>query len=750
MRDTKAAARVAAFAASLWLTASAGAAAEPALRFAVVAAPSGAPSSPPQIYFLERAVSGEGPWIARSDQPWLSVTPAAGRGPGRLTVAVNGNPASSSGTVTVEIASPGAPRIVRIGVSVSRLTEDRPPAGVIDAPGNPIVLDEPVSLLGWAIDDVSPVDVKICLRPGCTVIASAVFADGGRPDIAAANPSAPFGDRVAWSVVLDPSMLPDSQRRASIAVVAVDGAGHEKVLGDRQIIHPEMPAPWGFPDPHPILRKLALVGAVAALLHVLLWRRLKQPADEAPAGEAAKAPRIADYGVPIAAMALLVALNAGALTRSLGYDEMVTASSFVVDQPISRAAWGMVVLNNHPGYSLGAWPLVKLLGPSEWVLRILALVYGCGAVYALWAFGRRACDRWTGAAACLLLAASPFFGEYSVSARGYTGFAFCMLVSSCAFLDLLNAPSRRTAVTHAVAGALGGWFHLYGIWILAIQGAIFAGVVLLRPRRDVRSAAGLRQLWWSLPAAVAGFLLLYAPILGDVISITLIRGHAPFRPGLLEELLTGLTVEPWRIAATLGVMALAGLALLRRIPALLASAILLVPFGAVWFVLKPADVSARYFAFTLPWLMLGVGSLLAAALRVAWLGTGIGRRFAGAMGAIAVAAVLSVVVTGWLRGPRNQPDDFRARLARAAHFDPSHSFVLGDGDMFDYYLGKPLGKLHSRAELDAVMRRDSSPLQVVYSDVPWNNDLERETASVLAQRCANEQPSPFLIVFRCL
>jgi hypothetical protein len=644
----------------------------------------------------------------------------------------------------------GGPRIVRIGVSVSRLTEDRPPAGVIDAPGNPIVLDEPVTLLGWTIDDVSPVDVKVCLRPGCTVIATAVFADGGRPDIAAANPSAPFRDRVAWSVLLAPSMLPDSQRRASIAVVAVDGAGHETVLGERQIIHPEMAAPWGFPDPHPILRKLALAGAIAALLHLFLWGRLKPSAGEAPVGEARAAPGLADYGVPIAAMALLVTLNAGALTRSLGYDEMVTASSFVVGQPISRAAWGMVVLNNHPGYSLSAWPIVKVLGPAEWVLRLPALVCGCGAVFALWAFGRRARDQWTGAAACLLLAASPFFGEYSVSARGYTGFAFCMLVSSCAFRDLLARPSRRAAVLLAVAGALGGWFHLYGIWILAIQGAIFAGIVLLRPRRDTRDAAGLRQLWWSLPAALAGFLLLYAPILGDVISITLIRGHAPFRPDLLQELLTGLTTEPWRIAATLGVMALAGLALLRRIPALLAAAILLVPFGAVWFVLKPADVSARYFAFTLPCLMLGIGSLLAAALRVAWHGAGIGRRFAGGIGAIAVAAVIAIVVTGWLRGPRNQPDDFRARLARAAHFDAAHSFVLGDGDMFTYYLGKPLGKLHTRAELDAVMRRDSAPLQVVYMDVPWDNDLERDVAAALARRCGNEQPSPSLVVFRCL
>jgi hypothetical protein len=166
-------------------------------------------------------------WTASSNQPWLTVSPAAGTGPADLSVAVIFHGAlpragQSAGSITLTFA--GA-RISSTTVTVTLTTlregSTSGPFGSVDTPaGDNTVLAGSIAVTGWTLDDIGVKRVEIWrdLQPGETTppfsstpadprtgkvfIANATFVDGARPDVEALYPTTPLASRAGWGYLL--------------------------------------------------------------------------------------------------------------------------------------------------------------------------------------------------------------------------------------------------------------------------------------------------------------------------------------------------------------------------------------------------------------------------------------------------------------------------------------------------------------------------------------------------------------------
>lgn len=705
-----------------------------ALNFAI----RGEASTPAQVVHLEHATPGTPvDWTAASTVPWLTLTPAGGRTPARLTVALQAAPAgparTESGTIQIALAGAPAPLTITVTLSVAP-GPGAPPFGSFDAPANGASITAPITLQGWALDDVFVEGVDIVTGPSRRVVAHAVFADGGRPDVEAVAPTTPFHTRGSWGAVIDPATLPRPHGTLKFIAVARDREGQSADLGSRLLTvmpasRARLPPEWQF-----------LLIAAAGLGLVLAVARTRYPAP-VPVTNAAGAAE--ESWLEAAAVCVVIgefiALHVPWMMRSLDYDELYTASRFVVDVPLATPLTTVGVFNNHPLYSLLAWCSVAVLGSAEWVVRLPALALGAGAVLATWRLSRRLMAPAAAVAAAALLAASPFFGEWSRSARGYTGLAAMATCSLLFFVRLIHSGRPRDAVAHAVTGALAIYFHLYGVWILGVQGALVAWRAFGRRPGDHQREPGWRMASVSVMAAGALALALYAPQVSGLAQVFVARGQGTFSDGFglaLSRAIAG-TESAWMVAVA-AALAVAGLVSLARRHPVTVSAIvgaLVVPLLAMWVWLRPLDLQPRFFVYWMPQFAV----LAVAGAWRAW-------RWRPAAG-LAVAAIITWMAVGWVQQnmtPAPAGDGYRAMLAGTGS---GPTFIVGaDAEMFRYYLG-PTTPLHSVSALDRALA-DTPTLRVAYHAVPWNTPDLRAIADRLARRCAVDDRGR-VVMFQC-
>jgi mannosyltransferase len=190
-----------------------------------------------------------------------------------------------------------------------------------------------------------------------------------------------------------------------------------------------------------------------------------------------------------------------------------------------------------------------VLGRAEWVLRLPALLFGIGTIVATWRLCRLLYGPPTAILAAAVLATSPFFVEWSRSARGYTGLALMTVVSTELFIRALRTRSRKIWVGHSATLVLAAYFHLYGVWSFALQYAAFAGVVIrakLARIPDVLPAGAgvpdtrLRLLWMSFLAAAIVATALFAAPADDLVRTISSRGRMDVRADFPRELWTAL------------------------------------------------------------------------------------------------------------------------------------------------------------------------------------------------------------------
>ncbi len=736
--------------------------------------------TPPQVLFLEHVGPGRPPWTAQAADPWIDVRPTSGFAPARLSLgvrrsAIGGLAGTVRGEVVVTVGEGEASSTHHVTVMLTVLRGNgQPPFGALDLPAEGTVArDARLVVAGWALDDISVTDVRLCgeraagAAQGCTceeaagvVTGHATFGDEGRPDVARLFPALPLSTRSAWGYVLDLGALaPSAGESFRICAVARDAQGQAALLGERTVVL-DLPGALGWRATATPLLMLLAAALLATTVHLLLWARCRPDPTPAPGRTAESAGiRPLEWAAAAAILLTFVALQLPSLTRGLEYDELYSASRFIVDTPLWRAATAVGMFNNHIAYSLAANGTVRLLGHAEWVLRLPAVIFGALAVVVVWRFTRATAGRQAGLLAAALLASSPFFLDWSRTARGYTGLALMTLLSSCSFLAVIRTGSTRAAMSHGVATALAVYFHLYGACVVLVQYALLVWLVLRRTDRDTAGRPssprhGQRLLWWSFAASGALAAFLYLPALPQLAEIVAARGRTGVNvalPGDLARALTG--TDSSGLAAVAGLLAAVGLQSLRRRPleAAYLAALLVVPFLVMWLVARPVDLYVRFFVYWQPYfaclVALGVVGL---SRRLLAPPTDPRRGVRSAMALVPWIAV-GVLGAGWLRQDvRPAPEaGYRDTLQPLSPPDAlAPSFAVGaDAEIFDYYMGKPLRTLHFVQEAERALR-ELPRLRVAYHDMSWNSPQQREIADLLARRCQREHRPP-VAIFRC-
>jgi mannosyltransferase len=155
----------------------------------------------------------------------------------------------------------------------------------------------------------------------------------------------------------------------------------------------------------------------------------------------------------------------------------------------------------HGAYYILMWPLARLLGTSEMVMRLPSCVAMAISAALVTAIGRRLRDPWTGALAGALFAVFPTVSEYGQMARSYA----LVLLSGClATYVLVRAdqgrnPNRRYLVAYCVAMAVTGMLNILA---LLLGAAHLCALAWSNWRGRDRVRAILRPVIMSLAIAV--------------------------------------------------------------------------------------------------------------------------------------------------------------------------------------------------------------------------------------------------------
>ncbi|HEV3070201.1 MAG TPA: glycosyltransferase family 39 protein [Solirubrobacteraceae bacterium] len=282
-------------------------------------------------------------------------------------------------------------------------------------------------------------------------------------------------------------------------------------------------------------------------------RRHRAGADASPGG--ATVGRTA----ALATLTLLaLALRVTHLDRSLFTDE--TYSLALAQRGFGHMLGLFGYEANGTPYPLVLWPLIRIFGSSEAVLRVPAVLAGTASVPALWWAARRLGYRDAVAlGAAALLAVNPMAVWYSQEARPY---ALVVLAACLAFGALPRAVEHsdaRARMGYVAAMALLGYCDLLALPVALPAQALIA-------RRAGR--AGVRRWLWSL----AALLVCCVPL---IVAIIIARGRRnalywlpklsrSLVEGAVQEFTAGLSgVSAVRWVTALAVVVLVGMALWR-------------------------------------------------------------------------------------------------------------------------------------------------------------------------------------------
>jgi hypothetical protein len=276
--------------------------------------------------------------------------------------------------------------------------------------------------------------------------------------------------------------------------------------------------------------------------------------------------------------------------------------------------------NNHLFYSLLARFSITLLGENEIAARLPAVIMGLAGIAAVFFIGKRFLGIGSGILGALLLTISAFHIDHSSEARGYAGLALFSLLSSYYFLGGLRSNRLTAWLLFAVFTIAGFYTHPFMLAVCVAQcfcAALFFAAGKIGLQRIAVPFAVLRNAAFSLLAAAGIILILYAPVISifmqnlkkvRVVSVTrwpfLISLFSSWCPGI--ESPAGMLVYGalfcWGIMASW-----------RNDPRIAVYSVVLsvVPL-VLYLLLNPMFVFERYFIFALPFILLIIGSAVAA------------------------------------------------------------------------------------------------------------------------------------------
>ena len=131
------------------------------------------------------------------------------------------------------------------------------------------------------------------------------------------------------------------------------------------------------------------------------------------------------------------ALRMYALDSGLWHDEITTYVKYA-DKSVGEILSTYDSENQHFLYSLLAHAGFLTFGKSAWALRLPAVLFGIGSIWALYLFGHTLSNRKEALLAAALLTFSYHHVWFSQNARGYTGLLFWTLIASWLFVYVFS------------------------------------------------------------------------------------------------------------------------------------------------------------------------------------------------------------------------------------------------------------------------------------------------------------------------
>ena len=225
-----------------------------------------------------------------------------------------------------------------------------------------------------------------------------------------------------------------------------------------------------------------------------------------------------------------------ALDSGMWTDELLTYVQYMSWSP------GEIVTTydnqaNHVLYTLLARLSFLTFGEGVWALRLPAVLFGVGSVWALYLFASEVATRREGLLSAALLTFSYHHVWFSQNARGYTGLLFWTLLSSWLLVRAVRGGHVRLWLLYALAVSLGAYTHATMVVVAVGQFAVYLTALVRRPRT--------RSRWWV--GALFGFAAtglftfqLYAPMLPQLLS-------PPDSPWQGQVTVTAWTSPVWMI-----------------------------------------------------------------------------------------------------------------------------------------------------------------------------------------------------------
>ncbi len=361
-------------------------------------------------------------------------------------------------------------------------------------------------------------------------------------------------------------------------------------------------------------------------------------------------------------------------------------------QRLTRTLDG-VIRQNGPLYLLLLRRWVQLVGPSEYGMRFFSLIFGVLCTPLTYALGRRLFNRQTGAAAALLMVASPYLSWYSQETKMYTLVSALVLAAIYGLHRALHEGGWRWWMMQIVASSLAFYTHILAALLIPIQIILY---LLWRPwaRRQWRGALisfllvalpYIPLVVWQAPAIFraqeTGF---HRYTLGQMVEI-LLNGWSlgiacegrPWGAVLMGALAVGGMVGPFIAPADSPRMGQA--APLRNRLALFCWIAL--PLAALWLVSRWQPLfTDRYLIWTAP------AFYIAMALGLVFI-----RRWSNVVMLILLSAILIFAgFNQWCQATTPIKSDFRAAAAHVADHEASTAdlmiFQIPHGRYtFDYY-----------------------------------------------------------------
>jgi mannosyltransferase len=459
---------------------------------------------------------------------------------------------------------------------------------------------------------------------------------------------------------------------------------------------------------------------------------------------------------PWAALAALMVaatvLRVIGLDRDLWLDEVYT-----LIQTVRRPLWEILTLfpgdNQHMFYSVLARISVVLFGEHPWTLRLPAVVFGIGAVPALYFLARELTTRREALLATALLTVSYHHVWFSQDARGYTGMLFWTLLCTTYLLRGFRSAERSNWVAYAVAAALGTYTHLTMVFVVVSHATICAWLLLFPPKKENYGLASWKLPTMGMTLAAVFTLVLYSPVVLQVQQFF-------SRPSKLE----GISTPMWAFWETLrglriGLGAESGVAVAGALFATglvsywrqsrVAAAVFVLPglVTAAGAVLARGTMYPRFYFYLLGFgvVILVRGAMVVGATLAGRMSREAERRTNGlAWGTVLVVMLIVVSAISLQRNYRYPKQDYGGamRFVEMLRGTGEPMVTAGEiGYVYKEYYGKPWMQVESVPQLETIRGR-AQRVWVLYTFPMY---VERKTPELMAairRECTPERVFP--------